>query len=127
MRQKLLDCIRAYIGIGNVEGIVELDETLVAESFKGNHKKSGFVMPRPARQRGGEAHTRGISHEQVCIASAIDRHGNIILESVCKGRIRHAIWKSYLLVILRKIVLSVQIAINRIFSSLKTFLSCTSR
>lgn len=39
MRHKLLDCIRTYIGVGYVKGIVELDETMVAESFKGNHKK----------------------------------------------------------------------------------------
>ena len=89
MRHKLLDCIRAYIGVGHVEGIVELDETMVAESFKGNHKKSGFILPREARKRGGEIHKRGISNEYVCIASAIDRHGNIILEAVCNGRITH--------------------------------------
>ena len=39
MRHKLLDCIRTYIGVGHLKGIVELDETMVAESFKGNHKK----------------------------------------------------------------------------------------
>lgn len=89
MRHKLLDCIRAYIGVGHVEGIIELDETMVAESFKGNHKKSGFILPRKPRKRGGEIHTRGISNEYICIASAIDRHGNIILEAVCKGRITH--------------------------------------
>lgn len=78
MRHKLLDSIRVYIGRGTVEGIVELDETFVAESFKGNHKKSGFVMPRPSRHRGSEVKKRGISSEQVCIATGIDRNGNII-------------------------------------------------
>ena len=89
MRHKLLDCIRAYIGTGTVEGIVELDETSVALSYKGTHKKSGFVMPRPSRHRGGEVKKRGISSEQVCIAYAIDRNGNIILEPICTGRISH--------------------------------------
>lgn len=89
MRHKLLDCIRAYIGIGNVEGIVELDETFQLLSYKGNHKKSGFVLPRPSRHRGGSASKRGISSEQVCIATAIDRSGNIILEPICTGRISH--------------------------------------
>lgn len=86
MRHKLLDCIRAYIGTGAVEGIVELDETFVAESFKGNHKKSGFSMPMPSYHRGGSVS----NSEQVCIATAIDRNGNIILEPICKGRISHA-------------------------------------
>lgn len=57
MRHKPLDCIRTYIGIGHVKGIVE--------SFKGNHKKSGFILPREPRKRGGEIHTRGISNEYV--------------------------------------------------------------
>lgn len=89
MRHKLLDCIRAYIGIGHVEGIVELDGTTVAESFKGNHKKSGFIIPREPRKRGIEIHTEGIGDAYVSIASAIDRHGNLILEAVCKGNLNH--------------------------------------
>ena len=37
MRHKVLDCIRVFMGVGNVDGIVEMDEIFVAESFKGNH------------------------------------------------------------------------------------------
>lgn len=44
-------------------------------------------MPRAPRKRGKEVKVRGISREQVCIASAIDRSNNIIMEMVCKGRI----------------------------------------
>ncbi len=87
MRHKLLDALRAYLGIGNVSGIIEMDETFLPESFKGNHKKSGFLMPRKSRKRGKEIKKRGISREQVCIATAIDRGNNIIMEMVCKGRI----------------------------------------
>ncbi len=46
-------------------------------------------MPRPSRRRGGEVKTRGISHEQVCIATALGRNNNIIIEPVCTGRISH--------------------------------------
>lgn len=67
MRHKILDCIRAFMGIGDVEGIVEMDEIFVVESFKENHKKSGFKIPRPARKRGKQVKKRGISNEQVCI------------------------------------------------------------
>lgn len=90
MRHKVLDCIKAFMGVGDVDGVVEMDETFIAESFKGNHKKSGFVMPRPARKRGKEVKKRGISNEQVCIATAVDRNGNIILEPLCKGRVTYA-------------------------------------
>ena len=76
------------MGIGDVSGVIEMDETFVAESFKGNQKKSGFVIPRKSRKRGKEVTKRGISKEQVCIATAIDRNNNIIMEMVCKVRIR---------------------------------------
>lgn len=65
MRHKILDCIREYIGVGTVKGIVEVDETFQAVSYKGNHKKSSFAMPRPARRRGGEVKVREISSENV--------------------------------------------------------------
>ena len=42
LQHKFLDCIRAFI-----DGIVEMEETFVTESFKYNHKKSGFKMLRP--------------------------------------------------------------------------------
>ncbi len=88
MRHKLLDAVRNNMGIGKLEGIVEMDETFFAESFKGNHKKSKtFKMTRPSRKRGKEVKLRGISHEQVCVTSAIDRSENIVLECVCMGRI----------------------------------------
>lgn len=91
MRHKLLDAIRTYMGMGKLEGIVEMDETFFAESFKGNHKKSTtFIMPRNSRKRGKEVKLRGISHEQVCVTSAIDRNDSIVLECVCMGRISSA-------------------------------------
>lgn len=86
-RHKILDAIKQFVGRGDVEGIIEADETFFLESFKGNHKKSGFILPRKPHKRGGEAKTRGISDEYVCVASAIDRNKNIILEMTNKGRI----------------------------------------
>lgn len=97
-RHKILDAIRNYIGIGNVGGIIEADETFFRESFKGNHKKSTiFKMPRKAHERGvkgsrnnkEEKRKRGISQEQVCVLCAEDRIGNIITELICKGRMTH--------------------------------------
>lgn len=37
-----------------------------------------------------EIKLRGISHEQVCVTSAIDRNDSIVLECVCMGRISSA-------------------------------------
>ena len=72
LQHKFLDCIRAFI-----DGIVKMEETFVTESFKYNHKKSGFKMLRPARERGKQVKKRGISNEQICIATVIDRGRNL--------------------------------------------------
>jgi hypothetical protein len=52
-------------------GIVEGDETVILESFKG--KRSD--MPRKPRKRGGKAAKRGLSAEQVPVIVARDRQG----------------------------------------------------
>lgn len=96
-RHKILDALRAYIGVSHVEGVVEVDELFFRESFKGNHKKSKvFTMPRSSRSRGlkgknssKEKRKRGISDQLVCVVCAKDRIGNIITELTCKGRISH--------------------------------------
>jgi len=59
MIHKILDAIRLHQGVGSVEGVVEMDETFFAESFKGNHKKDkAFTMPRKPRKRGKEIKKR---------------------------------------------------------------------
>jgi ISXO2 transposase-like protein len=97
-RYKILDAIRAFMGIGSVGGVIEVDEAFFRESFKGNHKKSTtFTMPRKAHKNGvkgsrsskTEMRKRGISKEQVCVLCAMDRTGNLITELICKGRMKH--------------------------------------
>jgi transposase-like protein len=52
-RHKFLDAIKVYMGVGNVGGVIEVDEAFFRESFKGNHKRSTtFTMPRKAHKRG---------------------------------------------------------------------------
>ena len=51
-------------------GIVEVDETYVLESQKGNRN-----LDRKAHRRGGKASKRGLSDEQVPILVAVDRSG----------------------------------------------------
>ena len=91
MRHRILDVINLSLKNDKVEGIVEVDECFIKESFKGNHSKSTtFVMPRNPRKRGkgkNDKKKRGISKEQICIETAIDRKGNILMGAVCNGRI----------------------------------------
>ena len=47
-------------------------------------------MPRPARKRGGESvGKRGLSSEQVCIGTALDRTGNILIGMIGTGRAKY--------------------------------------
>lgn len=81
-RHKILDAIRAFMGIGSVGGVIEADEAFFRESLKGNHKKSTTsAIPRRSHKRGvkgsfssnTEKRKRGISKEQVCVLCAMDR------------------------------------------------------
>ncbi len=49
--------IRAFFGIGPVEGVIEADEVFFAESFKGAKPSK---MPRKSRKRGKQVKKRGI-------------------------------------------------------------------
>ena len=68
MRHRLIECLSAYSPSFKVERGCgcELDETYFPESFKGNHTKGSFTMPRPSRQRGKQVHRRGLSRERIC-------------------------------------------------------------
>ena len=79
------------MGTGEVDGLVEADECYLRYSYKGNHSKSKrFKMPRPARKRGGESvGKRGLSSEQVCVGTALDRTGNILIGMIGTGRAKY--------------------------------------
>ncbi len=91
MRHRILDVINLSLKTDKVEGIVEVDEVFIRHSYKGNHSKSTtFKMPRESRKRGKgkkDKKKRGISNDQLCIETGIDRKGNIVMGAVCNGRI----------------------------------------
>ena len=82
-RHKLLNSISEFLGVGSVDGVVEADEVFFAYSYKGTKTVN---MPRPSRKRGKQVKKRGISKEQVCVGTALDRQGNLIIELLCTGR-----------------------------------------
>lgn len=82
-RHKLLNCISEFLGVGSVDGVVEADEVFFAYSYKGTKH---INMPRPSRKRGKQVKKRGISKEQVCVGTALDRQGNLIIELLCTGK-----------------------------------------
>ena len=60
----------------SLSGNIAIDETYIPISYKGNHEQQqDFTMPRKARKRGGENHTRGLSKNLAAIVCAVDDSG----------------------------------------------------
>lgn len=87
-RHKILDALQHMDENTRLEGIVEADETFFPVSYKGNYKKSSFILPRKAHKRGSSTHIRGLSHEQVCVPCAIDRKGHSVSKIATLGRVK---------------------------------------
>ena len=74
-----------------LNGIIELDETYPAVSYKGNHSKNkDFTMPREPHKRGSQVSKRGLSNELLCIPCAVDTAGTVIGRSVKLGAVSYA-------------------------------------
>lgn len=98
MRHRLIECLREYspefhVGRGQA---CELDETYFPESFKGNHSKGSFTLPRKARHRGRQVRRRGLSREQICVMTGISDTNATFFEvsgrgAVSRGRAAEAL------------------------------------
>lgn len=87
-RHKILDALQNVASYEKLEGIVEADETFFPISYKGNHKKGPFQLPRAARKRGKSIRTRGLSRELVCVPCAVDRSGHAVSKIATLGRVK---------------------------------------
>ncbi len=85
-RHKILEAIRAFMCVGSVGGVIEVDEAFFRESFKKQLQKSTtFTMPRKSHKRGvigsysskSEERKKGISKEQVCVLCAMDSFNGV--------------------------------------------------
>ena len=87
MRHRLIECLSAYSPSFRVERGCgcELDETYFPESFKGNHAKGSFTMPRPSRHRGEQVHGRGLSRERICVMTGVNDPNETFLEVTGRG------------------------------------------
>ena len=87
MRRRLLEVAATFAGTFSVaEGCgCELDETYFPESFKGNHRRGSFELPRRAHHRGRQRRKRGLSKEQICIMSGVNDSGESFLDMAGRG------------------------------------------
>ncbi len=87
MRHRLIERLSACSPSFKVERGCgcELDETYFPESFKGNHTKGSFTMPRPSRQRDKQVHRRGLSRERICVMTGVNDSNETFLEVTGRG------------------------------------------
>lgn len=74
-RHKILEALQIMAKAVTFDGIIEADETFFTKSYKGNHNKGSFIMPRISHKRGNSTHTKGLSREKVCVPCAVNRNG----------------------------------------------------
>ena len=90
-RQKLHGTVSKQQKETQLNGVIELDETYPAVSYKGNHSKNkDFTMPREPHKRGSQVSKRGLSDELLCIPCAVDAAGTVIGRSVKCGAVSYA-------------------------------------
>jgi len=74
MRMKLLHMLEKIVSDTVVSNEIELDEKYLRNSHKG--EKLEDIKPR---KRGSSASKRGLSNEQICLATAVQRNGTAVL------------------------------------------------
>ena len=89
MRMRLVESLKRHLPrfFANAGTTVQLDETYLRESFKGNHTRGKFRLPRPARHRGTPASKRGLSREQICVMTGVADDDSAFLTMSGRGLI----------------------------------------
>lgn len=87
-RHKILKALKATLN-DKLQGIVEIDELYINESFKGNHsKKLNFSMNREPIKRKLYGY-KNLNQPKICILCCKDRADNILSQGACRGKINY--------------------------------------
>lgn len=108
-----MNALASFVNIGEVDGLGEADETFFRYSEKGNRTKGrtygkgrSVSKKKKAKKRRKK---RGLSKQQVAVGTALDRHGNLLIGLIGRGRLKYDALKRFLKVILLRIQRYVQI------------------
>ena len=93
-RHKILDALATAIGVGDLEGLVEADETFFRYNRKGNFTKvrsykKGVRTSTGRTSKQAKKKKRGLSRDQVAVGTALDRLGNLKMGLICTGRLQY--------------------------------------
>ena len=98
-RHKIMNALASFVNIGEVDGLVEADETFFRFSKKGNRTKGrtyGKGASMPKKKKSKKVHKkRGLSKQQVAVGTALDRHGNLLIGLIGRGRLKYDALKRF--------------------------------
>ena len=99
-RHKILDALATAIGVGDLEGLVEADETFFRYNRKGNFTKvrsykKGVRTSTGRTSKQAKKKKRGLSRDQVAVGTALDRLGNLKMGLICTGRLQYPALKRF--------------------------------
>ena len=77
MRHKLYKAIEKINIEPKLKGLIEIDSQYININLKGTKPKN---MPRNSKKRGRSHEMSGISHQKVCLVTAIDEHDNMLFK-----------------------------------------------
>lgn len=91
-RHKILDALATVVGVGDLEGLIEADETFFRYNRKGNFTKvrsykKGVRTSTGRATKKTKKKKRGLSRDQVAVGTALDRLGNLKMGLICTGRL----------------------------------------
>ena len=99
-RHKILDALATAIGVGDLVGLVEADETFFRYNRKGNFTKvrsykKGVRTSTGRTTKQAKKKKRGLSRDQVAVGTALDRLGNLKMGLICTGRLQYPALKRF--------------------------------
>lgn len=99
-RHKILDALATAVGVGDLEGLIEADETFFRYNRKGNFTKvrsykKGVRTSTGRANKKAKKKKRGLSHDQVAVGTALDRLGNLKMGLICTGRLQYPALKRF--------------------------------
>ena len=99
-RHKILDALTIAVGAGDLEGLIEADETFFRYNRKGNFTKvrsykKGVRTSIGRTGKQAKKRKRGLSRDQVAVGTALDRLGNLKMGLICTGRLEYCALKRF--------------------------------
>ncbi len=98
-RHKIMNALASFVNIGEVDGLVEADETFFRFSKKGNKTKGRTYGKAPSASKKKKSEKgkkkRGLSKQQVAVGTALDRHGNLLIGIIGRGRLKYDALKRF--------------------------------